>query len=1073
MAKKTTRDYLNHFQNHPLPSLICEKRTLQLVDVNKVASKALGLTRARWKKMTLGDILYERAIDLKKVKLPYGIDCRIHGKEIVQARLVFAPILTTGAQRIMVTMQLDNFSGRKIEESSRTDRADLRDLLQQTDFHLKETLGFAKMGSGVLNVKTLQITLSPQLLTILDVDASSPRVLHLDQFAEDFVVESDRARLYQAVNQGLQIDGSQRKEVSFEMLFKTFKGEIKLGLVQAVFRKDTAYGVLQDITDVRAQELVSKQQSLIMENMLSGISDGFFAVDAAWNFKLVNPLCATMAGKPATELIGKNLWKEFRGAISREIYARYYKVMGIKVSEHFEVQMDDDSEKYFDVHAYPNPDGLFVYFRDISKSKRAEAESGKKSKQMESILSSIQDNFVAIDRNWTISIVNNSFARLLGVSKEDLIGRSIWKALPEMAGTALETVFRKAMSTGEKATIDHPGLRSKSNFFHINLYPYPDGLLAIFEDIADRKRFESEIRRLALVAEYTRNAVIFTNTEGLITWTNRGFEVMTEYTAEEAMGRKPGDFLQGSETNPETVRYMRKCLKELSRFQVEIVNYTKSGRPYWVDIEVMPVTDDEGVVTGFISIQSDITRLKTAVQEMLKSQEQLQTLMDYSPADVFIKDLKGRYLFYNNSFRNHFVGESPGIVTDKTLFDQTIADESFASDEQVLQTGHPVILEQEVTVHGRQEHFLTVKFPMRNVHEEIYALGGVALQITDRKRIEKKLRENEERIRLLTDNLPTGAIYQQLSEEIDQVRYSYFSSGIEAITGLRAEEILTEPVKFNALIHNDDLAGYLLARKRCEQNLEDFDYEFRLLTSSGQLKWVRDRSRPQRIDGRLTLWDGFLIDQTDKKNIEERLRQSVKEKDMLIKEIHHRVKNNLQLISSIIYLKLISLEQSDIRSFLESTRQKIKSIALIHERLLQSEKLDEVEIADYLGKLLVDIQVSHYRQDLDLKINQRIEEGLMPLDTAIYCGLIVNELLTNSIKHAFSNQSEGVIEISLQKQNGSYILRVGDNGSTLPDDIVPGKASSFGMQMLDVFVKQLNGTMEIVRREGTKFFINF
>lgn len=208
-------------------------------------------------------------------------------------------------------------------------------------------------------------------------------------------------------------------------------------------------------------------------------------------------------------------------------------------------------------------------------------------------------------------------------------------------------------------------------------------------------------------------------------------------------------------------------------------------------------------------------------------------------------------------------------------------------------------------------------------------------------------------------------------------------------------------------------------------------------------------------------------------DIEERLRQSVKEKEMLIKEIHHRVKNNLQIISSIIYLKMISLEQSDIRSFLDSLRQKIKSIALIHERLLQSEKLDEVEIADYLGKLLADIQLSNYRQDLELVIDHDICTGLLPLDTAIYCGLILNELLTNSIKHAFQDRPNGQISVTLTRDEKKYLMLVKDNGITLPEYIAPGKANSFGMQMIDVFVKQLNGSWRIIREDGTTFLIRF
>lgn len=218
----------------------------------------------------------------------------------------------------------------------------------------------------------------------------------------------------------------------------------------------------------------------------------------------------------------------------------------------------------------------------------------------------------------------------------------------------------------------------------------------------------------------------------------------------------------------------------------------------------------------------------------------------------------------------------------------------------------------------------------------------------------------------------------------------------------------------------------------------------------------------------------IVTDITSKLVTEKKLRDSIHEKETLIKEIHHRVKNNLQLISSIIYLKLASVTQGDIRNFLEDTRQKIRSIALIHERLLQTEKLDKVEISDYLGKLIHDLKVTYYKPDIALEVHTDIIEKMVSLDTAIICGLIVNELLTNAIKHAFTGRSEGLIEIGFFEQSdGKFLLVVADNGVSLPAHISPGSASSFGMQLIDVFVKQLNGIFEINRENGTVFQIQF
>lgn len=217
----------------------------------------------------------------------------------------------------------------------------------------------------------------------------------------------------------------------------------------------------------------------------------------------------------------------------------------------------------------------------------------------------------------------------------------------------------------------------------------------------------------------------------------------------------------------------------------------------------------------------------------------------------------------------------------------------------------------------------------------------------------------------------------------------------------------------------------------------------------------------------------IVTDITDKLVTEKKLLHTIQEKETLIKEIHHRVKNNLQLISSIIYLKLASVDQEEIRDFLGDTRQKIRSIALIHERLLQTETLDRVDISDYLGKLIHDLHVTYGRPDLSLEVSAEIEKSMITLDTAIICGLIVNELLTNAMKHAFKGKKSGKIDVRLKKNGPAYSLTVADDGVGLPDHIKPGSSQSFGMQLIDVFVKQLNGNLVIEREKGSKFLIEF
>ena len=248
-----------------------------------------------------------------------------------------------------------------------------------------------------------------------------------------------------------------------------------------------------------------------------------------------------------------------------------------------------------------------------------------------------------------------------------------------------------------------------------------------------------------------------------------------------------------------------------------------------------------------------------------------------------------------------------------------------------------------------------------------------------------------------------------------------------------------------------------------------------------QLKFTRKNGTQYDADVLIQVLEPgrfFLLianDISHKLAAEKKLLNSVLEKETLVKEMHHRVKNNLQLISSIIYLKMATIEQSDIRSFLEDTRQKIRSIALVHERLLQTEKLDKVEISDYLGKLVHDLRLSYVRDDLSLVINTNIKPAIIDFDRAIISGLIVNELVTNAMKHAFHGRTSGIIDIVFMqgKNEQDFQLSVADNGVTLPSAIRPGESLSFGMQLVDVFVKQLGGSFEIIREKGTTFQIHF
>lgn len=174
-----------------------------------------------------------------------------------------------------------------------------------------------------------------------------------------------------------------------------------------------------------------------------------------------------------------------------------------------------------------------------------------------------------------------------------------------------------------------------------------------------------------------------------------------------------------------------------------------------------------------------------------------------------------------------------------------------------------------------------------------------------------------------------------------------------------------------------------------------------------------------------------------------------------------------------LYLKLSAVEQAETRRFLEDVREKIRAIALIHERLLQTERKDTVEVGHYLGKLVYEIQKTWSGAALSVNVGTFFDHSYLKPDQAIMCGLIVNELMANAFRHAFQGRDAGQLTVIFREHNGAFMLSVADDGISLPTDVQPGKSPTFGMQLIDVCTRQLGGRLEVVRQPGTHVQIHF
>jgi two-component sensor histidine kinase len=220
----------------------------------------------------------------------------------------------------------------------------------------------------------------------------------------------------------------------------------------------------------------------------------------------------------------------------------------------------------------------------------------------------------------------------------------------------------------------------------------------------------------------------------------------------------------------------------------------------------------------------------------------------------------------------------------------------------------------------------------------------------------------------------------------------------------------------------------------------------------------------------------------ERKKAEEKVQASLKEKEVLLKEIHHRVKNNLQVISSLLYLQSITVKDEDTINLFNDSQNRIKSMALIHEKLYQSDNFAFIDFGEYVKSLVDYFNRSFNRKDPFIRTSIHIEDVFLSLDTAISCGLIVNELMTNTHKYAFPerwiehNKRENgyLIEISMEKKgDNSFVLIVRDDGIGIPDEIDITETDSLGLKIVASMADQMNGKIEISGKNGTEFKISF
>ena len=469
---------------------------------------------------------------------------------------------------------------------------------------------------------------------------------------------------------------------------------------------------------------------------------------------------------------------------------------------------------------------------------------------------------------------------------------------------------------------------------------------------------------------------------------------------------------------------------------------------------------------------------QSSEKDLIKTRQMLNDVLDTIPVRVFWKDLDGVYLGCNRLFAEDSGFSSPEEITGLTDFDIRDPQQANANredDREVIERNEARINYEEVlyTSEGRKNWILTSKSPLRNTDGVTYGVLGTYKDITERKQIEEELVRQKNRLTNILEGSRIGTWEWDFQNDIKFIN-EYWAE----IIGCKKDELPLEDKNFWRLyIHPEDLVrSETLLQQHLSGELENFECEYRMQHKNGSWVWVLSRGKAvsRSESGEPLILCGTLQDISKRKSAEAEIRHQLAEKDTIIKETNHRIKNNIASIESILSLQADSLDNPEAAAALHDAIGRIHSMQVLYERLLFDNDNKQTSIKIYLNDLITDM-LNVFENSGRIIIEKRIEDLKFPSRYIFYLGLIVNELITNAFKYAFEGKDTGLIRIILEQNDDLITLTIEDDGIGLPDNFDMNNSRGFGLTLVRILTEQLGGEITSTgsSERGAGFILKF